>query len=446
MKNTSTAPKSPQPNMSRKAELKKNNIGRRSPSISIEKRMPINIFNIKNVNYLNSESSHQGTPLFRNEVLRENTKESSGVFDCEHSKSVSKSLKNNFIERPKSHGKPKRQRNRKGNSFIEISSHLLNRETMMTEESVMRSRPKTPNHNLADYRKKSMDSKSLISMIAQVNKMKHKDEGIKKLFQKITKSSAKDSQITPYLSIVQGIKSKYSQKNLYKNSCIDSNFFETSKSQIPKDKDGVERFTFADTENLFRKKMETFTEKVETTINEFKKLSNGRIETQDFSYQTELNKPAPIAFCNINSTNLIKEYSRNFMLSKNSVNPKNENCSGFFQRIKPEKKLIDNEKQAIYKEIFSLAQEHTLVEESLRILQEKDFDLELLFMAAYEKLKIKGKETRVDSARDSVIPDECANASGASFDSFGEKIEEGNEEKNLFSLEFDRLNKSITED
>lgn len=427
---------------SKLAELKKNK--HKQPAISIEKRMPINIFNIKNVNYLNGENSHHGKPLFRNQVLRENTIESSDVFEGEHTKSTGKVQSKKLRNRSKSNPKNK---HRKGNSLIDVSSHLFNKEASLTLDA-RRVRPKTPNPDSLDYRKRSADSKSLITMMAQVNKLKHKDEGIRMLFQKISKNSNKDSQIGPYISIMEGIKNRFVKQDFGRSSHLQSKLIQLESSDLRKIKlDKQELSTFNDTEQAFRLRADKLTENLEATIDEYltrEKSKPSRMMSK--ACQAEPPKPHQIPFANINTPNLIKEHSRCFMLSKKSVNPSNENASGFFQRIRPVDRLADSQKARIYRELFSLAQEHALVEESLRLLQEKGFDLEVLFAAAYDRLQIKGNENKLNSARDSVIPDECADVSGVSIDSTEQSKNIDRTQAFKYKLHFDLLNRSITED
>ncbi len=406
--------------------------------------MPINIFNIKNVNYLNGENSRHGKSLFRNEVLRENTIESSDAFEGEHTKSTGKVQTKKLRNRSKSNPKNK---HRKGNSLIDVSSHLLNKETTMTLDA-RRVRPKTPNPDSVDYRKRSADSKSLITMMAQVNKLKHKDEGIRMLFQKISKSPNKESQLGPYISIMDAIKNKFAKQDFGRSSHLQSKLIQLETSDLRKTRlDNAELSTFNETEQAFRLRAEGLSENLEATIDEYLVRERSRPKRMlSKACQADQPKPLQIPFANINTPNLIKEHSRCFMLSKNTVNPSNENASGFFQRIKPVDRLADCQKARIYRELFSLAQEHALVEESLRLLQEKGFDLEVLFAAAYDRLQIKGNDNKLNSARDSVIPDECADVSGVSIDSTEQSKNIDRTQAFKYKLHFDLLNRSITED
>ena len=252
---------SPNLNASKLAELKKNK--QKQPAISIEKRMPINIFNIKNVNYLNGENSHHGKSLFRNEVLRENTIESTEVFEGEHTRSTGKVQSKKLRNRSKSNPKNK---HRKGNSLIDVSSHLFNKEAAMTLDA-RRVRPKTPNPDSLDYRKRSADSKSLITMMAQVNKLKHKDEGIRMLFQKISKNSNKDSQIGSYISIMDGIKNKFAKQDFGRSSHLQSKLIQLETSDLRKTKlEKQELSAFNETEQAFRVRTEKLSESLEATI------------------------------------------------------------------------------------------------------------------------------------------------------------------------------------
>jgi hypothetical protein len=426
---------------SKLAELKKNK--QKHPAISIEKRMPINIFNIKNVNYLNGENSHHGKSLFRNEVLRENTIESCDVFEGEHTKSTGKVVSKKLRTRSKSNPKNK---HRKGNSLIDVSSHLLNKEATMTLDA-RRVRPKTPNPDNLDYRKRSADSKSLITMMAQVNKLKHKDEGIRMLFQKISKTSNKDTQLSPYISIMDSIKNKFAKQEFGRSSHLQSKLIQLESADQRKTKlDKQELSAFNETEQVFKFRADKFTEQLESTIDEYLNKEKSKPKLVSKACQAEQKKPVQIPFANINTPNLIKEHSRCFMLSKKTVNPSNENASGFFQRIKPVDRLADRQKARVYRELFSLAQEHALVEESLRLLQEKGFDLEVLFAAAYDRLQIRGNENKLNSARDSVIPDECADVSGVSIDSTEQSRNIDRTQAFKYKLQFDLLNRSITED
>jgi hypothetical protein len=284
-------------------------------------------------------------------------------------------------------------------------------------------------------------------MMAQVNKLKHKDEGIRMLFQKISKTSNKDTQLSPYISIMDSIKNKFAKQEFGRSSHLQSKLIQLESADQRKTKlDKQELSAFNETEQVFKFRADKFTEQLESTIDEYLNKEKSKPKLVSKACQAEQQKPVQIPFANINTPNLIKEHSRCFMLSKKTVNPSNENASGFFQRIKPVDRLADRQKARVYRELFSLAQEHALVEESLRLLQEKGFDLEVLFAAAYDRLQIRGNENKLNSARDSVIPDECADVSGVSIDSTEQSRNIDRTQAFKYKLQFDLLNRSITED
>lgn len=405
-------------NLSKMADLKDCKNKPQGNLISIEKRMPINIFNIKNVNYVNTEPHDTSQSIFKNETLKEKR-----LYD-EFKSHLSKSNKK----------KDKRNRHKSFNNTMGNLS-VDNKET----SSVKR-------------RKKSMDSKSLVGMMAKVNQIKTSPKGAKLLFQKIVRNFEKSEERHQDFSAIQVlVKHLKGLRDRIKPTKKDrSRSFDRSAGKKTYKSDKSEENTV----NLtFAKMTKKLVKEMSGLLQEFSHRSNSRINSGVFKVsnkhcQTVEPMPTSIGLTNLNMPALVKEFSRAFMLSKKIVNRGNENSSGYLKRLEKVKGFSDEQKVALFKDIFSLEQEHLLVEESLRLIQEKGFDLEALFSEGYSKLGITGNNQGQPSHR-SQESNEIENASSVTFDSkhLSEGFKSGElsflpRDTNCYYLDFDKLDVS----
>lgn len=404
-------------NLLKQAHIKENKNKGQGNMISIEKRMPINIFNIKNVNYLNTEPHDTSQSIFKNETIKEKK-----IYDDLSLYQKQRRGRKDKRSRPKSFSKTFGQHDLHNDYQIEHSKS----------------------------RKKSLDSKYLVEMMTKVNLLKAKPEGAKILFQKIVRNFEKNEDETDYSGIRVLMNYLHSIKRKFNHTKIDrsrSNDKSVGKKTHKSDHSDMAacNITFATKTKKLAKELTGLIQefKIQRSQNSFKKENFKNKETQ-----TEPNIPNPISLTNLNIPALIKEFSRAFMLTKKIVNNQNETGSNYMRRLQTVQCFKDEQTAAIFKDIFSLEQEHVLVEESLRMIQDKGYDLEALFSEGYNILGINGNSNKLPTQRthDSV---EIENASSVTFESqYLSEDQKGSgkaffqRDTNCFFLDFDRLDKS----
>lgn len=382
-------------------------------SLSIEKRAPINIFNIKNVNYLNTEPHDTSQSIFHNDILKE---------------------KKVFLHDRRS-TKASKDRHDRAKSF---SSTLAN-----ARHSGLASQPIHP-------RKRSLDSKCLVEMMAKVNQLKASPIGAKILFQKIVRNfehSEPAVETSGLETLIKHVRSTRKRASLVKNA-TGKMVIESSESKIEHEitleVDAEERAVLAKTKALaleISSLMDSFRQFSFDTSDRKKAFLNK--ETQ-----TTSKNPLPLSLTNFNTPALIKEFSRAFMLTKRVVNNTNETGSEYLRRINQVVNMQDEQTVAIFKDIFCLEQEHVLVEESLKMIQDKGYDLEALFGEGYHKLGITGQSQKPPTHR-SDDANRFEDVSSVSFEShhlpeFEREIGKLTvpRDTNCFFLDFDRLDRS----
>lgn len=388
-------------------------------TISIEKRMPINIFNIRNVNYLKTESRESSQIIFENEIIKQS----------------------------------RSQDRRRGGT---TSKHKPSRTVKWTEKSVDRIRSKTfyQTHNTfheksgfednSKKRKKSIDSKSLLQLMSKANQVKNSQGGAKLLFQKIVKDVEKNEGKKDRQNIEMLISHLNNLKNRHCNPKKYSFFLKTEKTDEKHNTTMKSDITESDAQDWeFTSKTNQLTKDVSVLISDFKSITATRQSKQRtaMACQTADYFPKPIHQGNFNTPNLIKEFSRAFMLHKGSVNPGSETGSQFMARVTDGNKMADCQLAAVYRDIFSLEQEHLLVEESLKMIQEKGFDIESIFMAAYDKLHISGSHQKsATQVQDDI--DARDNVSAVSFESHHMSDGIYPRDTNCYMLDFDMLDRT----
>lgn len=390
-----------------------------SNTISIEKRMPINIFNIRNVNYLKTESREESSPnFFKNEIIKQ-----SGSREKREGRRGSKHRANRTVD------------------WAEKSAdHARNRQYYQTHTSAF---DREIEEN-SKKRNKSIDSKSLMQLMSRANHVKNTQVGAKLLFQKIVKGVEKTEGRKDKKNIEILINHLHDLRNKNWKS-RKPNFFlrgeKTNEKNNVTIKSELTETCIEDWE--FTTKTTKLAKDLASMITEFQQISskrNPKIKKHVFA-QTPEACPKEIQMCNFNTPNLIKEYSRAFMLHKKSVNPDNESGSEYLSRVSKTYPQQDIQMASTYRDIFSLEQEHLLVEESLKMLQEKGFDVEAIFMAAYEKLKITGNHHGQPSHREESIEDRI-DANSVSFESCPQSTDAYIRDTNCYLLDFDRLDQS----
>lgn len=388
-------------------------------TISIEKRMPINIFNIRNVNYLKTESRESSQHIFENEIIKQS----------------------------------RSQEKRRGGT---TSKQKPSRTVEWAEKSVDRIRSKTfyqtnnTFHEKSGFdgnskkRKKSIDSKSLLQLMSKANQVKNSQGGAKLLFQKIVKNVERNEGNKDRQNIEMLISHLNNLKNRHCNPKKYNFFLKTEKTDEKHNTTMKSDLTETDAQDWeFTSKTNQLTKDLSELVSEFKEISAKRQSKKRtaIASQTADHSPKAIHQGNFNTPNLIKEFSRAFMLHKPSVNPGSETGSQFMARVTDGSKMADCQLAAVYRDMFSLEQEHLLVEESLKMIQEKGFDIESIFMAAYDKLHISGGHQKSSSNIHDDI-DANDNASAVSFESCHMSDGVYPRDTNCYILDFDMLDRT----
>lgn len=411
------------------------NVGRRSPeklnkspeergchqsqAISIEKRMPINIFNIKNVNYLKTESRESSQNIFKNEIIRERQGKSKTSTGFYKKKGYNAKLKG------------KKEGQLQHNSFSRVHR---SKEEMEDSQVEQRKRPK------------SVDAKHLLQMMTQVNHLKNTPNGAKLLFDKIVKSkdqtnNSGDKQFFDgFLQHLESIRKKRPEENR------PHNFFMKSE-KLSEDKNNTvlksEITEIPAQEWEFQSKTNKLAKAIQSLMKDFhsqqSKMIKRKVAFQQV--QAEEKPPKQLMMANFNTQNLIKEFSRAFMTSKKNVNPRNEAGSDFMNKLEQSYYNKDLQTFLVFKDLFSLEQEHALVEEALKLIQERGFDLEALFLEAYQKLGIEGAIQKQPTQR-SDQQDPRDDVSGVTFESVKRPEGSENSVNNGFVLDFQKLDYS----
>ena len=400
-------------------EIKEGKSKAQGNMISIEKRMPINIFNIKNVNYLNTDPQDTSQAIFKNEVLKDKR-----YANQERAKT-----------KPRDRKGIEQERERRRKSFNKTCDKLGIHET---ENEPLKAR------------KRSLDSKCLIEMMTKVNQMKTNPTGAKILFQKIvrnfekTDSTEDDSSISLMVKYLKNLKSKFEiAKGSRNKSIFDSPGKKTSKSGIS---------DIASEDLVFRNKTKKLAKELSIIIQDFKFTAKSQPHTKQNAHhqatQTFGNTVKSIGLTNLNTQNLIKEFSRAFMFNSRICNSINETGSDYMRRMTNTTSFKDEQTTAVFKDIFSLEQEHVLVEESLKMIQERGYDLEALFGEAYHKLGITGTNQRMktEQSDDLIVANDV---SAVTFESkhlpeceYDQDSPACPRDTNCFYLDFDRLDRS----
>lgn len=139
------------------------------------------------------------------------------------------------------------------------------------------------------------------------------------------------------------------------------------------------------------KKTETLMRELKSTLD---MVSNLKPPVINEDCQTKQEKhPKRISFSNLNIMNLMKEVAKEVLVKGDMTKPSIENLEAFCDKIGFKSDHQDPEKQVMIKYIMTSYQEQLIFEEALSILQEKNVDLENLFIYAYQRLKIKVSET-----------------------------------------------------
>lgn len=409
--------------------------------------MPINIFNIKNLNFLKNESyedhSHPGEGnLSRQNVqqlgfLKQYLKTAASSSNKTHAKTRSGSAPKT---RPDTHdtsqnsyrnwSNNKATETRPKKSHKKTKSNLLPNTHTVTEDLF-----ESNVYRYGHERDRSADAKSLLSMMTTVNELKKKDPAIKNLFQKLAKPDVFDKKLQQLLQNIGAIKQRFISQPCSSEGTQRSS--RKPKSTLVK-QDPISTETEdlasiqASIDNLIQELGST------TALLKSKLPAKRNVSTQKASQE-----PSSIQFANLNTANLIKEYSRGFMLGRKCVNPMGESGNEFLKRLAGIKFKTDMQNRVLFCEVFAMAQEHALVEESLRMLQEKGFDLEQLFMKAYGRLDIRGVDVKNSMEVEQEVPHELE-VSGASFESV--RVFDKQQDKNIFNLDFFLLEYSHSED
>lgn len=407
--------------------------------------MPINIFNIRNVNYVNSEASDSGKvkKLFKNQrVSQVGPDEEMGLKEehtneeyREHRHASSKSRQRVLGRQADSDS-----RVRHSSLITKVDEHQRT-HSGSTKEGRKKSRDRTPEDTHYHQRQRSVDSKSLVAMMSHLNELKKTEEGKRTLFQKLNRHKPlEDRQATHFFKVVEDLREKFVHQSSKSGSGSWMKQTRIAERSVIEDEDTAEVCA------KFTRHLDKFTNKLDSVIKGFREKEKYS-QKKTVAIQTESLEPKPLMMANMNVQNLLKEFSKAFMLSKPTVNPTNQTASQFFKKLYQPKLKADSQQKAAYREIFAMTQEHVLVEETLRMIQDKGYDLEALFMAAYHKLGVKGADPQQSAKKEDEEPP-LAECSAVDFDSVSEEASppKASYKCNIYDLDFDSLNKSSSED
>lgn len=440
----------------------KSNVKAKTPSISIEKRMPINIFNIKNVNYLKTESKESDKSIFKNERLRNYNELKDDISELEKVGSKIKHTSKSALKNQRVFGD--------SNQYLKYEESLGQKTPKSKLEHQMPNskqgnasrpstsiKPRVEATNSSERRKRSIDRKSLMQMISKVNELKQQDQGIKSMFQKISTTGSKlETNLGTFFQLLGGIKKEFQDvKAKPKNEEAKQNMFfnntfrkedtedrkEASKSNSRSKSKTKNESEMEIVQGKFEKRTRKLVKKLEevsTWTKKSIKASKAKQQTKEAASSTrdeednQFKQMKPLAFSNMNVPALIKEYSKCAILNQKNVNSNN-------LPVPHEQLAHDAQKQAVFKEIFNLSQEQLLVEESLRYLQDQGHNLEAMFANAYDKLRIAHHPASLAGEPDAEIV--ACDASGVSFCSDARDGPEAGQGKNRneYHLKFELL-------
>lgn len=228
----------------------------------------------------------------------------------------------------------------------------------------------------------------LVDLMGQVNRLRKNqiERDPKSIFQKVSKHKPqgsaldeKDEDFQAYLDIIH--QGRQRPKNPSSPASISKIIFKTQDSENH------------DVKAKFKRRVDRMTSYLQILSGYVKKQSEDKPApkpplSQGVGVQCSPSSPKPIALSNLNTGNLVKEFGKSFMVASKLTNPLNRGAQSFLAETQPKEPKGDPQKKRLFAEMFSTFQEQALVEEAFRIIQEKGYDLEGLFVEAYRRLAV----------------------------------------------------------